>query len=65
MEDKGVRWEEFADGGGDGLAFTFGLAGVLKAGVVHVCGCEKIDDVSSDAVSQGTSYIKCAYIEVR
>ena len=50
MEDKGTRREEFADGGSDGLAFTFGLAGVLKAEVVHVCGCKKIGDVS-DAVS--------------
>ena len=29
LEDKGARREEFADGGGDGLAFTFGLAGIL------------------------------------
>ena len=29
LEDKGARWEEFADGGGDGLAFSFGLAGIL------------------------------------
>jgi hypothetical protein len=29
LEDKGARWEEFADGGGDGLAFSFGLTGIL------------------------------------
>ena len=50
MEDKGARWEEFADGGSDGLAFPFGLAGVLKAEVVHAGGCKEIGDVS-DAVS--------------
>ena len=50
MEYEGARREEFADGCGDGLAFTFGLAGVLKAKVVQVCGCKKIGDVS-DAVS--------------
>ena len=43
-------WEEFADGGSDGLAFPFGLAGVLKAKVVHAGGCKEVGDVS-DAVS--------------
>ena len=50
LEDKGARWEEFADGGSDGLAFPFGLAGVLKAKVVHAGGCKEVGDVS-DAVS--------------
>ena len=64
MGDEGARREEFADGGGDGLAFTFGLAGVLKDEVVLVCGCKKTGDVS-DAVSWGTSYIERACVEVR
>ena len=63
MEDQGARWEEFADGGGDGLAFPFGLASILEAKVVHVGGCKQVGDVG-DAVSEGSTYIKCACVEV-
>ena len=34
-------------GGSDGLAFTFGFAGVLKAEVVHVGGCKEVGYVSN------------------
>jgi hypothetical protein len=38
LEDWGARGEQLADGGGNGLALTLGLACVLEAEVVHVCG---------------------------
>ena len=40
LEDQGARWEEFADGGGNSLPFSLGLACILKAEIVHVGGGE-------------------------
>ena len=64
LEDEGAGREEFADGGCDGLAFTFGLSRILEAKVVHAGGCKEVGDVC-DAVAEGASYIECACIEVR
>ena len=50
MEDKGVRREEFSDGGCNGLTFAFGLACILEAKVIHVGGYKEVGDVG-DAVS--------------
>ena len=56
LEDEGAWREEFADGGGYGLAFAFGLPRILEAKVVHVGGCEDVGNVC-DAVTEGASDI--------
>ena len=40
LEDQSARWEEFADGSGNSLTFTLGLACILEAEIVHVGGGE-------------------------
>ena len=64
MEYESAGREEFADSGGYGLAFAFGLPCVLEAKVVHAGGCKEVSDVC-DAVAEGASYIERACIEVR
>ena len=57
LEYEGARWEEFADGRCDGVAFAFGLPRVLEAKVVQVGGCKEVGDVC-DAVTEGAAYIE-------
>ena len=64
LEYESARWEEFADGRCDGLAFAFGLPRVLEAKVVQVGGCKEVGDVC-DAVTEEAAYIECTCVEVR
>ena len=64
LEYESARWEEFADGRCDGLAFAFGLPRVLEAKVVQVGGCKEVGDVCN-AVTEGAAYIECTCVEVR